>query len=136
MFLEKFKLIQPISIEKTFSTPGVKFSSPDSTLIIEGRVIPEDAIAVFQPIVDWVNAYFAEGNNQIGVIFRLYYYNTSSSKRIVNFLKLLDDHYSKGKKINVKWEYEEGDDDCMRDGQDYQAMIKLPFELVETPELE
>ncbi len=129
-------MIQPLSIDKTFSTPGVKFSSQDFSLVLEGRVIPEDANSVFKPIFDWVNAYFNEGNNQLNVVFRLYYYNTSSSKRIVNFLKVLDEHFSLGKKITVKWEYEEGDDDCMRDGQDYQAMIKLPFELVETPELE
>jgi SiaC family regulatory phosphoprotein len=128
--------MEPILIEKTFSTPGVKFSPSDFTLVIEGRVIPEDATAVFQPIVDWVNAYFSQGNNKLIVIFRLYYYNTSSSKRIVNFLKVLDEFFLKGKEIQVKWEYEEGDDDCMRDGQDYQAMIKLPLELVETPELE
>lgn len=128
--------MEPINIEKTFSTPGVKFTQVDHTLVIEGRVIPEDATAVFQPIVDWVDAYFTSGNSTLKVVFRLYYYNTSSSKRIVNFLKKLDDYFAAGKKVLIVWEYEEGDDDCMRDGQDYQALVKVPIELVETQELD
>ncbi len=128
--------MEPINIQKTFSTPLVKFVPEENKLLIEGRMIPEDATAVFTPISSWVNSYFEEGNSTLNVVFRLYYYNTSSSKRIVNLLRKMDEYYANGKKINVRWEYEEGDDDCMRDGQDFQGLVKVPVEVVETKEIE
>jgi hypothetical protein len=128
--------MQPINIEKTFSTPLVKFTPENSTFLIEGRLIPEDATTVFNPINTWVDAYFAEGNSKLHIVFRLYYYNTSSSKRIVNLLKKMDVLFKEGKQVSIVWEYEEGDDDCMRDGQDYQALVKVPVEVVEAKELD
>lgn len=128
--------MEPINIEKTFSTPSVKFTPADHTLVIEGRMIPEDATAVFNPISNWVTSYFSAGNDTLNLVFRLYYYNTSSSKRIVNLLRKMDEYYAEGKKVTIRWEYEEGDDDCMRDGQDFQTLVKVPVDVVETPELE
>jgi hypothetical protein len=127
--------MEPLFIEKTFSTPLVQFNNDDFTLLIEGRVIPEDANTIFGPIGKWVDAYFSEGNKKLKLIFRLYYYNTSSSKKIVLLLKRLDELFSQHTEISAIWEYEEGDDDCMRDGEDYKAMVKFPLEVVETKEL-
>jgi hypothetical protein len=127
--------MEPLFIDKTFSTPLVQFNKDDSSMLIEGRVIPEDANTIFGPISSWMESFFSEGNNKLNVIFRLYYYNTSSSKKIVLMLKRLDDLFSQGKEISAVWEFEEGDDDCMRDGEDYKAMVKFPLEVIETKEL-
>ncbi|MFN6036847.1 MAG: DUF1987 domain-containing protein [Bacteroidota bacterium] len=127
--------MEPLFIEKTFSTPLVQFTDADKSILIEGRIIPEDANTVFAPIVQWVDNYFTEGNNELKIVFRLYYYNTSSSKKIVQLLKRLDEIFSTGKQISVIWEYEEGDDDCMRDGEDYKNLVKYPLDVVESKEL-
>ena len=127
--------MEPLFIDKTFSTPLVRFVSESHSLLIEGRVIPEDANTVFAPIANWIEKYFSEGNKKIKIIFRLYYYNTSSSKRIVQLLKRMNELCSEDREISAVWEYEEGDDDCMRDGEDYKGMVKFPLEIVETKEL-
>lgn len=126
--------MQPIKLEKTFSTPAVIFTPENKTLLMEGRLIPENAEAIFTPILNWMDEYFNSGENTLNLVFRLYYYNTSSSKRIVLMLKKLDELFAAGKKINVRWEYEEGDDDCMHDGNDYSKLIRIPMEIVEIPE--
>ncbi|MFN5182753.1 MAG: DUF1987 domain-containing protein [Bacteroidota bacterium] len=127
--------MEELFLEKTFSTPLVQFNSADHSILFEGRVIPEDANTIFTPVTAWVEKYFEQGNNKLKLIFRLYYYNTSSSKKIVLLLKRMDDFASQGKEVSAIWEYEEGDDDCMRDGEDYKAMVKFPLDVVETKEL-
>ena len=127
--------MEPLLLEKTFSTPLVQYTNENNTILIEGRVIPEDANTIFAPIGKWIEDYFSEGNSTLKIVFKLYYYNTSSSKKIVQLLKALDDFYEAGKQVSVVWEYEEGDDDCMRDGEDYKGMVKFPLEIIETEEL-
>jgi hypothetical protein len=128
--------MEPIKIEKTFSTPEVVFTPNNHTLMLEGRLIPENAETVFKPIIDWIDNYFANGGDTLKLLFRLYYYNTSSSKRIVNLMRKLDEYAAAGKKINIRWEYEEGDDDCMHDGNDFAKMVKvIPVEVIEIEEI-
>lgn len=126
--------MEPINIEKTFSTPSVIFSRDTHRLEIEGRLIPENAEAAFKPIVDWIENYFGSGGQTLHLVFRLYYYNTSSSKRIVNLFRKLGDFAASGKTVSIRWEYEEGDDDCMNDGNDFAKLVKLPVEVVEIKE--
>jgi hypothetical protein len=126
--------MEAINIAQTFSTPSVVFDKNSHQLVLEGRMIPENAEAVFKPIVDWIDAYFAEGGETLHIVFRLYYYNTSSSKRIVNLFRKLDDYSTKGKKISIRWEYEEGDDDCMHDGKDFAKLVTIPVDVIEIAE--
>jgi len=124
--------MQEINIKKTQTTPSVVFYAENKTLVIEGRLIPENAETLFLPINNWIEGYFLEENSELKVVFRLNYYNTSSSKRIVNLLKKLDLYFSKGKKIEATWEYEEDDDDCLNDGEDYKKIVSFPLTLVES----
>jgi hypothetical protein len=45
-------------------------------------------------------------------------------------MKRFDAKFQNGVNIKIRWEYEEGDDDSMQDGQDFKSMLKIPFEIV------
>ncbi|MGP1362589.1 MAG: SiaC family regulatory phosphoprotein, partial [Bacteroides sp.] len=65
------------------------------------------------------------------VEMRLEYFNTSSSKCILDIFKRLGlIHELPGKKVEIKWYYYADDEDMYESGNDYSSIVKVPFELV------
>ena len=63
----------------------------------------------------------------------LEYFNTSSSKCLLDIFRRLETINLSGKtKVIVSWFYETDDEDMMEAGEDYQALVKIPFELKST----
>ena len=60
---------------------------------------------------------------------KLEYFNTSSSKCLMDLLKKIEQCSCAAV---VYWYYEEEDEDMQEAGEDYAAIIQLPFKLVET----
>ena len=52
----------------------------------------------------------------------LEYFNSSSSKKILDLLKVLDAN-AKVRTIEIIWHYEEGDDDCLESGQIFEELL-------------
>ena len=61
------------------------------------------------------------------------YFNTSSSKCILDVFKKLESISDSS--VSVKWYYEEDDEDMLEAGEDYEAIIDLSFEMIEVEEL-
>jgi hypothetical protein len=55
--------------------------------------------------------------------------NSVSHKKIFQILIKLNGFFQNGKKINVKWFYDEDDEDILEMGEDIKELIELPFEL-------
>jgi hypothetical protein len=68
---------------------------------------------------------------ETALLIQLEYFNTSSSKCVLDILKKLQSINQSGRsKSKVYWYYEEDDEDMLEAGEDYQAIIKVPFEMV------
>ena len=117
-------------INFTETTPQVNFDPGLGLLAIEGRVIPEDVGSFFSPIFYWIEKFEPDVNKPYVLRFCLFYYNTSSSKRIFEVMKRFDEKFQNGGNIKIRWEYEDGDDDTFQDGEDYKKMLKIPFEII------
>jgi hypothetical protein len=121
--------MEALHIPGTEITPLIEFDPADTILMIEGKMLPGNVEELFTPINNWVDAYFKQAE-LLNVLFRLYYYNTSSFKRIYMLCKKLNTYHEKGKKIKVRWEYAEGDDYAKRDAEDILEDFTYPYELV------
>ena len=117
-------------LKSTYTTPTVDFDPDKGLFQMEGRVIPEDAEGFFSQIISWIDNYSPDKQKALTLRFCLYYYNTSSSKRVFDIMRRFDELLNKGCNVTIRWEYEEGDEDAMKDGQDYKRYIKAPFEIV------
>lgn len=122
--------MEALNIPASANTPRVEYTFSDQSLTIEGKVIPENVEDLFQPINKWLDAFF-KSNAELNVVFRLYYYNTSSFKRLFNLCKKLNELALSGKKITVRWEYEEGDDDSKTDAEEILGAVSFPYQIVE-----
>ena len=120
-----------LKIKSTRTTPQVDFDPVTGMLEIEGSVILEDANNFFTEIFNWVDTYSDDKSKPIVMRFRLYYYNTSSSKRIFALMRKLDGLFQKGYNVKIVWEYEQGDDDSMQDCEGYKRYLTLPIEMKE-----
>jgi hypothetical protein len=119
-----------IKIEGTAKTPGVDFNKETGELRIQGRSIPENSIDFYKPIIDWLDQYALQPADETSVHVQLEYFNTSSSKCILDVFKKLEAIKKSGKEISVHWHYEEDDEDMLEAGEDYDAIIDIPFEMV------
>ena len=126
--------MEPISIEGTPKTPSVKFNNDKGVLEIKGRSIPENSIEFYKPLVDWLEEYSKGPNKRTEVNVQLEYFNTSSSKCILDVFKKLEGISLGGHDIIVNWYYEEDDEDMLEAGEDYESIIKIPFKMIEIVE--
>ena len=124
--------MEPLNIEGTPKTPTVNFDASSGVLEITGRSIPENAVEFYRPLVEWLSAYQAA--NTTNVVIQLEYFNTSSSKCILDVLKKLEMIHSASGNVQVNWHYEEDDEDMLEAGEDYEAIINIPFKMVEVEE--
>jgi hypothetical protein len=126
--------MEPISIEGTAKTPTIKFEYEKGFLEIKGRSIPENSIEFYKPLIDWLDKYSTSPQNNTNVNIQLEYFNTSSSKCILDVFKKLESIHNKGSQIVINWYYEEDDEDMLEAGEDYQAIINVPFKMVQIEE--
>ena len=122
--------MKDLVIKETEKTPSVALST-NGVLKIEGRSIPEDAAKFFRPLLDWTKEF---KSTEIRVDIKLEYFNTSSSKFILEMLRLLENNPDNSN-ILVNWFYEEGDLDVLESGQYFESIIGIPFKYIEYEEL-
>ena len=126
--------MESIIIEGTPKTPTVEFNAEEGKVEIKGRSIPENSVEFYNPLIAWLEAYGSNPKDVTQVNIQLEYFNTSSSKCILDVFKKLESLAKAGNDIKVNWFYEEDDEDMLEAGEDYQSIIKLPFKMIEIEE--
>ena len=121
--------MESILIEGTPKTPSIKFEPSKGFLEIKGRSIPENSIEFYKPLIEQLEAYSNTPQSNTNVVIQLEYFNTSSSKCILDVFKKLVSINNKGSQVLVNWHYEEDDEDMLEAGEDYQAIINVPFKM-------
>ena len=108
-----------ITIEGTSKTPTIIFDAEAGLLELKGRSIPENSIEFYKPVVESLDKYSQEPKDKTSVNIQLEYFNTSSSKCILDLFKKLESIHKTGKDVVINWFYEEDDEDMLEAGEDY-----------------
>ncbi len=126
--------MEKINIESTPKTPSISFDFEKGFLEIKGRSIPENSIEFYKPIVESLEKYGSAPNAITTVNIQLEYFNTSSSKCILDVFKKLESIHKGGNQLVINWHYEQDDEDMLEAGEDYQAIINVPFKMIQIAE--
>ncbi len=126
--------METIIREGTPKTPYVRLDGENGLVEIKGRSIPENSVEFYKPIIDWLEKFGEDPAAETGVNIQLEYFNTSSSKCILDIFKRLELIHKKGNKVEINWYYEEDDEDMFEAGEDYQSIINIPFKMIEMEE--
>jgi hypothetical protein len=123
--------METLLIEGSAKTPTIKFDAEQGIIEIKGRSIPENSIEFYKPLIDWLEKYSSKPKTDTIVNIQLEYFNTSSSKCILDVFKKLESINKGGQsQVVINWDYEEDDEDMSEAGEDYQAIINVPFKMV------
>ncbi|WP_296623497.1 DUF1987 domain-containing protein [Marivirga sp.] len=121
-------------LEATPKTPKLDFNPDAETFLISGRSIPENSIEFYKPLLDWLDKYVQNPLESTTFEIKLEYFNTSSSKCLVEIFRKLEKVNADGKSITIDWYYEEEDEDMEESGEDFKQIIKVPFKMIEIKE--
>lgn len=116
-------------LQSTPKTPYIDFNANTGYFEISGRSIPENSIEFYKPLIKWLENYIRDPNENTTIIVKLEYFNTSSSKCLVEVFRKLE-KIERTKKVQIQWYYEEEDEDMMESGEDFKEIIKLPIDLL------
>lgn len=114
----------------TDDTPSISLDAEQGKFEISGRSMPEDVASFYSPVMDWIDEYFQNPNSKTVFNFKLTYFNTASSKLILDIMVKLEDMQSNGNDISIKWHYPDIDEDMKEAGEEYAEMIEVPFEQI------
>lgn len=122
--------METLKIAGTEDTPSVTLDTGSQLLEISGRSLPEDVTAFYNPVLAWLDQYSASPFAKTIFNFKLTYFNTASSKLILDIMMKLEALKETGKDVLVKWFYPEDDEDMKEAGAEYADIVDIPFEQV------
>lgn len=125
-----------IILDGSPKTPTVHFDGTTGQLELRGRSIPENSIEFYKPLIDWIDQYARDPKPTTQLRVQLEYFNTSSSKCILDLFKKLEGVRKSGNEVLVLWHYEVDDEDMLEAGEDYQAIINIPFKMIQIEEVD
>ncbi len=111
-------------LEETQDTPRVTLNKSDHVFEISGRSLPEDAVEFYTPVIDWIHEYSQEPNSETDFAFKLEYFNTASSKLILDMMMAL----KSVKGVKILWYFYEDDESIDDAGKEYAEQVNIPFE--------
>jgi hypothetical protein len=116
--------MEVLLLEGTEDTPKILLDKPNGIFEISGRSLPEDSAEFYQPVLDWINEYSSDPNVATDFTFKLEYFNTASSKLILDILSTLEDIEG----VKIIWYFHEDDEDMEEAGEEFSELVELPFE--------
>ena len=115
----------PLHIAATAKTPEIAYEAEANRLTLSGRSIPENAVDFYRPLLDWAQG--VGSDTAMVVQIQLEYFNTSSSKCLLDLFKRLEASSA----LEVLWYFDSDDEDMLEAGEDYDHIVGLPFKFVE-----
>jgi hypothetical protein len=113
----------------TFFTPQVDFNAVDGVCTISGESYLENTVEFYKQLLGWLDEYL-ETHQSIDFHFSLSYFNTTSSKSILQILLLLKKHKNMKKEVNVTWHYNPDDEDMKEEAEDYELDSGMKLNIV------
>ncbi len=113
-----------LHLEGTEDTPKILLDATNGIYEISGRSLPEDTAEFYQPVLDWIAQYAQQPNPSTPFVFKLEYFNTASSKLILDILTKLEEIPG----VQVNWYFAEDDEDMEEAGEEFSELVEIPFE--------
>ena len=119
-----------INIKGTDDTPNVILDKDNCRFEISGRSLPEDVNMFYEPILNWIDSYSESPCEKTEFNFKLEYFNTASSKIILDILLKFEEIVENGKAVLINWHYHEDEEDMLEAGEEYADIVEIPFEYI------
>jgi hypothetical protein len=124
--------MQELLIEASKSSPRVHFDPSRRVLEIHGESYPENASKFYAPVFEWLGQYLAGlGEEPVIVDLNISYFNSSSSKALMNLFDMLEESCRNGRRISVIWRFDPDNETAQECGEEFKEDVcDLPFNLM------
>ena len=120
--------MEKINIEGTEDTPQINIDLEAGVFSLSGRSLPEDVTTFYEPVVKWLDVYTSKSPMECAI--KLEYFNTASSKIILDILMKLEELAKSSNHISIKWYCDKNDEDMYEAGEEFSDLVDIPFELI------
>ena len=102
-----------------FFIPNVNFSVETGICELDGESYLENTFAFYAPLLKWLEDYMVHVNKPLTFNFSLIYFNTSSSRSILDILNTLKQYEKQGGSVTVNWKIRDWDEDLKQEIEDF-----------------
>src|SRR5688500_14906468 len=101
--------------KNTFYIPTVSFVAETGICELSGESYLEDTFEFYQPLENWLKEYTQTVKKPITLNIGLTYFNTASSKSILELLLVLKNYAANGGEVEVNWFTKSWDEDMKQE---------------------
>ncbi|GEO80462.1 biofilm regulation phosphoprotein SiaC [Pararhodospirillum oryzae] len=117
-------------IAQTQATPLIHADPEGGVITMRGDSYPENSFDLFQPLIEWVEAYLAEGDRPLRLDLELLYLNTSSIRALMDILEQLEDAHQAGRTVVACWTYDAANERVGELAEEFKEDCTFPFDIV------
>lgn len=111
--------MQKIDIQKTISTPHMIIDEENNYLMLSGESFPENIVNFYEPLLGWLDSYLESDFSTLTFDCSLVYFNSSTSKLLMNILNAMNEAAARGKKVIVNWHSSKENDVIIECGEEF-----------------
>ena len=125
--------MKELMMSATKNTPAISFNSANGILSIKGEAYPENAAEFYAPFFTWLEEYLAEKENRsTEVNVELVYFNSSSSRVLLDMFDKFEEAAKQGHQVVVHWRYHTDNDMILEYGEEFAEEVEaIDFQLQE-----
>ncbi len=112
------------------STPNVEFNAETGNCTISGEAFMEQPYSFYKPLFSWVELYIKEVKKPLSLDIKLTYFNTSSSKFVLDLIRMLRKYQLMGGVVTVRWFLRQSDEDMQEEIEDFTAVTGLKIQII------
>jgi hypothetical protein len=130
--------MENLTIEATKSSPAIILNAETRIFNITGESYPENAAKFYKPVIEWISRFFDRQDSESVIVnITLHYFNSSSSKVLMDIFDILDQAHSAGTPVTVNWRCHEENDTAIECGEEFKEEIEnIGFNIVQFSEEE
>jgi hypothetical protein len=99
--------------------PAVNFDAEKGICEISGESYMEETNRFYLPLINWIKEYTEKMDKPIVMNIKLIYFNTSSSRALLEILDHLKNYEDNGGLVTVNWYYDDEDPDMKDEIEDF-----------------
>lgn len=122
--------METLKINGSEDTPTIILDKDNEYFELSGRSYPEDVVEVYQPALEWFEWYKTDPNPTTILHIKYEYFNTATSKAILELITKMEELYNQGYDAQVYWHYYSDDEEMLEAGNGYDEMFDIPFTFI------
>ena len=124
--------MQKLHIPEGERTPRIDLDPDKAYVEIVGRSLPENSPAFYAPVDEWIHEFVAhDRRKKLTITLEIEYYNTSSSKCILDLLRKIGLLCRNKWDVDVTWYYYEEDEDMLNCGMEFQSLLDYEIKIAQ-----